>query len=135
MRCAVAKGLFEPIADLPPLVDRQPFVRDGRSGDIAAEFFQLIALFGLTAGRCVERKARLLGEQGGSEGFRLCRNGAQGQRLTTGVGTDGDSVTYGGADQLVECLTGLEIEVVALGIAHEQPLSFEQPGDACADGV
>ena len=36
---------------------------------------------------------------------------------------------------MVECLTGLEIEVVAFGIAHEQPLLFEQPADACADGV
>ena len=34
---------------------RQPFVRDGRAGDIAAEFFQLIALFGLTAGRFITK--------------------------------------------------------------------------------
>ena len=55
VRCAVAKGLFEPIDDLSPLVGRQPFVRDGRAGDIAAEFFQLIALFGLTAGRFITK--------------------------------------------------------------------------------
>lgn len=40
----------------------------------------------------------------------------------------------GRADQLLERF-GLEIEVFALSVAHEQPLSFEQPGDACADGV
>ena len=64
----------------------------------------------------------------------MCWDGAQGQGLTTGIGSDGDPVVDGRADQLFERF-GLEIEVVALGIAHEQPLSFEQPGDACADGV
>ena len=37
-------------------------------------------------------------------------------------------------DQLIECF-GLEIEVAALGIAHEQSLALEQPGDARADRV
>ena len=61
---AVVERLLELVDDLFSFVGRQPFVRDGGSGDIAAEFFQLVALIGLTAGRRVERKARLPGEQG-----------------------------------------------------------------------
>ena len=64
VRCAVAKGLFEVVHDLTTLVGQQPFVRNRRSGDIAAEFFQLVASFGLTACGRMKRETGLLGEQG-----------------------------------------------------------------------
>jgi hypothetical protein len=41
----------------------------------------------------------------------------------------------GRAHQLVESFTGLEVEVVMLGAADEEPTSFEQSGDPCADAV
>ena len=135
MRCAVAKGLFELVHDLASLVGRQPFVGDGGSGDVATELLELVALIGLTAGGRVERKARLFGEQGGREGFRLRRDCAQCQCFATRIGADGDAVVDGGTDQLVDCFSGLEIEVVVLGVTDEEAVSFEQPGDACADGV
>ena len=83
----------------------------------------------------MEGKTGLSGQQGGWEGFRLVWDGAQGQCLLTGIGADGDAVVDGSADQLVECFAGLEVEVLVLGVAHEEPLSFEQPSDAFADGV
>ena len=65
---AVAKRLLEPIDDLSPLIGREPLVGDGGPCDVATELFELVALGGFTDGGGVERKARLLGEQGGWEG-------------------------------------------------------------------
>ena len=109
---AVAKRLLEPIDDLSPIVGREPLVGDGGPCDVATELFELAALGGFTDGGGVERKARPPGEQGGWEGFGLCRDGARGQCLPVGVGPDGDPVVDRGADELIESLTGLEVEVV-----------------------
>ena len=59
-----AKGLLEANDDLPTFVHREPFVGDGGSGDVAAEFFELVALVGFAAGCGVQGKTRLPGEQG-----------------------------------------------------------------------
>ena len=40
-----------------------------------------------------------------------------------------------GADELIESLTGLEVEVVAVCVAREQAKAFEQTGHPLADGV
>ena len=132
---AVAKRLLEPIDDLSPIVGREPLVGDGGPCDVATELFELVALGGFTDGGGVERKARLPGEQGGWEGFGLYRDGAQGQCLPVGVGPDGDPVVDRGADELIESLTGLEVEVVAVCVAHERAKAFEQTGHPLADGV
>ena len=132
---AVAKRLLEPMDDLSPIIGREPLVGDGGPCDVATELFELVALGGFTDGGGVERKARLPGEQGGWEGFGLYRDGAQGQCLPVGVGPDGDPVVDRGADELIESLTGLEVEVVAVCIAHEQAKAFEQTGHPLADRV
>ena len=41
----------------------------------------------------------------------------------------------GRANQLVERFGGLEVEVLVLRVADEEPAPFEPPGDASADGV
>lgn len=51
------------------------------------------------------------------------------------IGADGDAVMNGWADELIERFTGLEVEIVVLGVTNEEPVSFEQPGYGCADGV
>ena len=51
------------------------------------------------------------------------------------IGADGEAVVDGSADQLLECFAGLEVGVIVFGVAHEEPLSFEQPSDASDDGV
>ena len=61
---AVAEGLFELVDDLATLIGGEALVGDGGSGDVTAELLELVALIGLTDGGRVERKARLLGEQG-----------------------------------------------------------------------
>ena len=80
-------------------------------------------------------KSRLLGQQGGREGPGLCRDGMQGQRLLAGVEPDGDAVMNGRADELLECFTRVEVELIVLRVTHEEALSFAQPRDAAADGV
>ena len=45
------------------------------------------------------------------------------------------SVVNRGADELIESLTGLEVEVVAVCVAHERAKAFEQTGHPLADGV
>ena len=40
-----------------------------------------------------------------------------------------------GADQPIESLTGLEVEVVAVCVAHEQAKASEQTGHPLADGM
>ena len=132
---AVAKRLLEPMDDLSSLIGREPLVGDGGPCDVATELFELVAFGGFTDGGGVERKARLPGEQGGREGFGLYRDGAQGQCLPAGVGPDGDPVVDGGADELIESLTGLEVEVVAVCVAHERAKAFEQTGHPLADGA
>ena len=96
---------------------------------------QAVVFYGSLSCGGVERKARLPGEQGGWEGFGLYRDGAQGQSLPVGVGPDGDPVVDRGADELIESLTGLEVEVVAVRVAHEQARAFEQTGHPLADGA
>ena len=121
--------------DLSPIIGREPLVGDGGACDVATELFEFVALGGFTDGGGVERKARLPGEQGGWEGFGLYRDGAQSQCFPVGVGPDGDPVVDRGADELIESLAGLEVEVVAVCIAHEQAKAFEQTGHPLADGV
>ena len=41
----------------------------------------------------------------------------------------------GGVDELIESLTGLEVEVVAVCVARERAKAFEQTGHPLADGV
>ena len=36
---------------------------------------------------------------------------------------------------LIEHLAGLDVEVVAVGVAHEEALAFQQPGHALGDAV
>ena len=40
MRGAVTEGVLESIHDLPAVIDREAFVRDGRAGDVATEPFE-----------------------------------------------------------------------------------------------
>ncbi len=67
-------------------------------------------------------KSRLPGQQSGREGPGLCQDGMQGQRLLAGVGPDGDAVLNGRADELLECFTRIEVEVIVLRVAHEEAL-------------
>ena len=49
MSGAVTEGVLEPIQDLPAVIDREAFVRDGRAGDVAAKAFEGVALMGSAA--------------------------------------------------------------------------------------
>ena len=42
-----------------------------------------------------------------------------------GIGSDGDTVMDGGTNELVECLTRIQVEVLTLGVAHEESLPFK----------
>ena len=45
----VVEGVLESIHDLPAVIDREAFVRDGRAGDVAAQAFEGVALMGSAA--------------------------------------------------------------------------------------
>ena len=47
---AVPVGLLEAAQYLPAFRYRNPFIRNGRSGDVAAQLLQSVALVGLTDG-------------------------------------------------------------------------------------
>ena len=51
---AIAEGLLELADDLPALVGREPFVGNGRPGNVTAELLELVALIDLTDGGCME---------------------------------------------------------------------------------
>lgn len=61
---AVPERLFESVDHLSPVVQREPLVGNGGSGDVAAEFLEPVALVGLAAGCGMEGEAGLPGEQG-----------------------------------------------------------------------
>jgi len=130
---AVAERLLERIDDPPSLVGREALIGDGRAGDVTTEFFELVTLVGLAAGGRVQGEARLFGEQGCSDGLRPRRDGAQGHGLAARIGADGNAVVDGRTAELIEHLAGLHIEVVAVGVAHEEAAAFRQPGHALGD--
>lgn len=135
VRGAIVERLLEPLDDLHSLAGREPFVGNGRPGNVTADLLELVALAGLAAGGGMERKPRLLGEQGGCEGFGLRRDRAQGQCFLAGIGVDGDTVVDGGADQLIEGLARLEVEEGAVRAPDEEPLSLKRPGHPDAETV
>ena len=59
----------------------------------------------------------------------------QGQSLAPGVGTGGDAVVDGGAEELLESVAGFEVKGRVLFIAEQQSLPFEGTGDASGDGA
>ena len=50
MRGAVTEGVLESIHDLPAVIDREAFVRDGRAGDVATEPFEGVPVMGSAPG-------------------------------------------------------------------------------------
>ena len=61
---AVPERLFESVDHLSHLVQREPLVGNGGSGDVTAQFLEPVALVGLAAGSGMEGEAGLPGEQG-----------------------------------------------------------------------
>ena len=59
----------------------------------------------------------------------------QGQGLAPGVGTGGDAVVDGGAEELLETVGGFEVEGWVLFVTDQQSLPFESAGDASGDGA
>ena len=49
MSCAVTEGVLESIHDLPAVIDREAFVGDGWTGDVAAQAFEGVAIMGVAA--------------------------------------------------------------------------------------
>ena len=49
MSGAVTEGVLESIHDLPAVIDREAFVRDGRAGDVATEPFEGVPVTGSPA--------------------------------------------------------------------------------------
>ena len=45
----VTEGVLESVQDLPAVIDREAFVRDGRAGDVAAKAFEGVTLMGSAA--------------------------------------------------------------------------------------
>ena len=60
---------------------------------------------------------------------------AQGQCFAAGIGSNGDAVMDGRADELIERGTGLEVEEVLVRVRDQEALPFQQSGDAFAEGV
>ena len=54
---AIGVGVFERVAQLAFVSDRQSFQRQGRTRHITAQPFELIALMGLAANGCIQREA------------------------------------------------------------------------------
>ena len=103
------EGVLEPIHDLPAVIDREVFVRDGRAGGVPAQAFEGVPLMGLAPGAGMEGESRELSDAG-VVGRPVGRHGAQGQRFAPGVGDGGDVVGDGGGEELVEFVDGFEVE-------------------------
>ena len=75
VRCAVAKGLLEPVEDLPARIGREALVGNGGPGDVATELLELVALVGLAARGGVRLwvfgKPRIFGS-GNMDRFKIC---------------------------------------------------------------
>ena len=105
----VMEGVLESIHDLPAVIDREAFVRDGWAGDVAAKAFEGVPLMGSAARADMEGESRELSDAGGGR-RRAGRDGVQGKRLASGVRADGDAVVDGGAEELLESVGGFEVE-------------------------
>ena len=95
---AVAEGVLESINDLPAVIDRGAFVRDGGAGDVAAQALEGVPFMGFAHGAGMEGESRELGDAG-VVGRRAGADGVQRQGLAPGVGAGGDAVVDGGAQQ------------------------------------
>ena len=98
------EGVLESIHDLPAVIDREAFVRDGWAGDVAAKAFEGVALMGSAARAGMEGESRELSDAGVGR-RRVGRDGAQGQGLAPGVGAGGDAVVDGGAEHCARSST------------------------------
>ena len=134
MSGAVPEGVFEPIHDLPAVIDREAFVGDGRAGDVAAQAFEGVPVTGWAARAGMEGESRELGDAE-VVGRRVGADGAQRQCLAPGVGAGGDAVVDGGAEELFETVGGFDVEGRGLVGAGQQPLLFQSAGDTGGDGV
>ena len=130
----VPEGVLESIHDLPAVVDREAFVRDGRAGDVAAQAFEGVPVTGFAHGARMEGESRELGDAG-VVGRRAGVDGAQRQGLAPGVGAGGDAVVDGGAEELLESVVGFEVEGGGIVIASQQPLLYQGAGDTGGNGV
>ena len=73
---AVPEGVPESIHDLPAVVDREAFVRDGGAGDVAAQAFEGVPFMGFAHGTRMEGESRELGDAG-VVGRRVGADGAK----------------------------------------------------------
>ena len=130
----VMEGVLESIHDLPAVIDREAFVRDGWAGDVAAKAFEGVPLMGSAARADMEGGSRELSDAGVGR-RRVGRDGVQGQGLAPGVGAGGDAVVLGGAEELLESVVGFEVEGGGVLVTEQQSLFLEGAGDADGDGV
>ena len=130
----VTEGVLESIHDLPAVIDREAFVRDGWTGDVAAQAFEGVPVTGSAARAGMEGESRELSDAGvGCR--RVGRDGMQGQGLAPGVGAGGDAGVNASAEELLETVVGFEVEGRVLFVAAQQSLPFEGAGDTDGDGV
>ena len=59
----------------------------------------------------------------------------QGQGLASGVGTGGDAVVDGGAEELLETVGRFEVEGRVFFVTDQQSPPFESAGDPSGDGT
>ena len=98
---AVPEGVLESIHDLPAVIDRKAFVRDGGAGDVAAQAFERVPFMGFAHGAGLKGESRELGDAR-VVGRRAWADGAKRQGLAPGVGAGDDAIVDGGAEELLE---------------------------------
>ena len=93
---------LERVANVAVRRERQPFFRDRRTGDVAAQPFQLLAFICLGRHAGVQRETSHLADRIAKWIFRITnRQGLQGEHLAPCLRTHGDAVGDGMPEPLI----------------------------------
>ena len=117
MSGGVTEGVLESIHDLRAVIDREAFVRECWTGDVATQAFEGVLVTGSAARAGMEGESRELSDAG-VVGRRVGGDGAKRQGHAPGVGAGGDGVVDGGAEKLLESVVGFEVEGGGLVVAE-----------------
>src|SRR5262247_4555839 len=88
--------------DLPGVITFEPFVGDGRPGDIAAEMLEFCTLIGAPAHRRMQAKAVRVNTQLWGRCLSCARQALQAQHFLSGAWAEGDTISARGGLQRLE---------------------------------
>src|SRR5262245_30722109 len=88
--------------DLPGVITFEPFVGDGRPGDIAAEMLEFCTLIGAPAHRRMQAKAVRVNTQLWGRCLSCARQALQAQHFLSGAWAEGDTLSARGSLQRLE---------------------------------